>query len=161
MIKYKNTKSVSKDDFKKLKSLAKFVLNKFFSDEKQKEILINVEFYDDLFENKKQWGNCIWEDEHYKPNEFTIWIDPKQKISLLLNTLAHELVHVKQWAKGEFYQLQSDKYVYKFNGKRIDTKQVDYWDTPWEIEAHGRAIGLVVQWAKKNNLADDKLVTEG
>ena len=44
MIKYKNTKSVSKDDFKKLKSLAKFVLNKFFSDEKQKEILDSINY---------------------------------------------------------------------------------------------------------------------
>ena len=105
----------------------------------------------------------IWEreDEHYRPFDFTIQIDPDQKIQLLLNSLAHELVHVKQWAKGEFYQLQRETNVYKFNGQRWDTDKVDYWDTPWEIEAHGRAIGLVVQWARMNKLTHKQLVVEG
>ena len=114
-----------------------------------------------LFEKTNQYANCIWEDEHYRPFDFTIEIDPDQKIQLLLNSLAHELVHVKQWAKGEFYQLQRETNVYKFNGQRWDTDKVDYWDTPWEIEAHGRAIGLVVQWARINNLTHKQLVVEG
>jgi len=65
------------------------------------------------------------------------------------------------WAKGEYYQLQREKHVYKFCGKRFDTNKVDYWDTPWEIEAHGRAIGLVVQWTRANNLSNKDLVVEG
>ena len=161
MIKFENTKHISKESNKMLKSLAEFTLNKFFTKPKQDKLNIVISFKKNLFEKTNQYANCIWEDEPYRPFEFTIQIDPDQKIQLLLNSLAHELVHVKQWARGEFYQLQRERSVYKFNGQRFNTKKVDYWDTPWEIEAHGRAIGLVVQWARKNELTGQKLVVEG
>jgi hypothetical protein len=161
MIEFENTKYVGKKSTKMLKSLAEFTLDKFFTKPKQDKLNILVEFEKDLFKNTNQFANCIWEDEPYRPFDFTIQIDPDQKIQLLLNSLAHELVHVKQWAKGEFYQLQRERSVYKFNGQRFDTEKIDYWDTPWEIEAHGRAIGLVVQWARKNKLTGQNLVVEG
>ena len=161
MIKLYSTKLVGKANSELLMSLAKFILDKFFTKPKQNKLNIVVTFKKGLFESTNQYANCIWEDEHYRPFDFTIEIDPDQKIQLLLNSLAHELVHVKQWAKGEFYQLQRERSVYKFNGQKFDTKKLDYWDTPWEIEAHGRAIGLVVQWAKKNNLTHKQLVVEG
>ena len=161
MIKFYSFKYVSDENYRLLKNLSDFILNKFFTKAKQNKLNIVVTFKKGLFEKTNQYANCIWEDEHYRPFDFTIEIDPDQKIQLLLNSLAHELVHVKQWAKGEFYQLQRETNVYKFNGQRWDIDQVDYWDTPWEIEAHGRAIGLVVQWARKNKLTKHKLVVEG
>jgi hypothetical protein len=161
MIKFDNVHLIGKESTKMMRSLALFTLDKFFTKPKQNKLNILVSFEKDLFEKTNQYGNCIWEDEPYRPFDFTIQIDPNQKIQLLLNSLAHELVHVKQWAKGEFYQLQRERSVYKFNGQRFDTEKVDYWDTPWEIEAHGRAIGLVVQWARKNKLTDQNLVVEG
>ena len=46
-----------------------------------------------------------------------------------LSTLAHEMVHVKQFAKGELdaglTRWKSNKYCDK----------IDYWDQPWEKEA--------------------------
>jgi hypothetical protein len=65
---------------------------------------------------------------------------------MVLNTIAHELTHVKQWAKGEMFEMQRQRKVYKFNKATVDTNNMDYWDLPWEIEAHGRSIGLIVQW---------------
>jgi hypothetical protein len=161
MIKFYSIKNIKEENYWRLKSLAEFVLNKFFTKAKQEKLNIEVIFKKGLFKRTNQYANCIWEDEPYRPFDFTIQIDPDQKIQLLLNSLAHELVHVKQWTRGEFYQLQRERSVYKFNGQRFDTKKMDYWDTPWEIEAHGRAIGLVVQWARKNNLTAQKLVVEG
>ena len=161
MIKFYNKKHVSSENLNLLTSLSKYILDKFFTAKKQEKLNIIVKFNKGMFEKTDQYANCIWEDQYHRPNEFTIEIDPDQKIQLLLNSLAHELVHVKQWAKGEYYELQSEPKVYKFNGKRVDTRKVDYWDTPWEIEAHGRAIGLVVLWARKNKLTENKLVVEG
>ena len=161
MIKFYNAKHIDYTNINILKSLSEFILNKFFTKAKQQKLNIVVTFKKNLFDKTNQYANCIWEDEHYRPFDFTIQIDPDQKIQLLLNSLAHELVHVKQWAKGEFYQLQRETNVYKFNGQRWDTDKVDYWDTPWEIEAHGRAIGLVVQWARMNKLTHKQLVVEG
>jgi hypothetical protein len=161
MIKFYSTKHISEEKLEMVNSLSNFILNKFFTKAKQEKLNIVVTFKKGLYNKTDQYANCIWEDEHYRPLDFTIQIDPDQKIQLLLNSLAHELVHVKQWAKGEFYQLQRERNVYKFNGQRWDTDKVDYWDTPWEIEAHGRAIGLVVLWARENKLTHKKLVVEG
>lgn len=61
----------------------------------------------------------------------------------MMMTLAHEMVHVKQFAMGE---LEENMNVWK--GKRFSGK-TDYWDTPWEIEAHGREYGLWSRFAEK------------
>tara|TARA_B110000503_G_scaffold85316_1_gene129716 strand:+ start:805 stop:993 length:189 start_codon:yes stop_codon:yes gene_type:complete len=45
-----------------------------------------------------------------------------------MSTLAHELVHVKQFARGEL----SDNLQY-WKGK--DCSDTDYWKQPWEKEA--------------------------
>lgn len=49
-------------------------------------------------------------------------------------TLAHEMVHVKQFAKG---QLRCDGGKNYWKGKRV-TKRVKYLDQPWEQEAFAR-----------------------
>ena len=158
MVNFKNSKLISNSDYKKLKSLSTFVLKKFFTENMRNKLKIDVVFKKNLFKDCNSYGNCVWEDTHRNPREFTIQLEPNQKISLLLNSLAHELVHVKQWAKGEYYELYSKPKVYKFNGKLVDTAKVDYWDTPWEIEAHGRAIGLVVQWVRQEKLTGQNLI---
>ena len=48
----------------------------------------------------------------------------------MINTLAHEMVHVKQYITGE---LSEDLDVWK--GKKINSDDIDYDDQPWEIEA--------------------------
>jgi hypothetical protein len=68
----------------------------------------------------------------------------------LLETVAHEMVHVKQYARGELYQ-GSRIAKHRWQGKWI-SNNVDYWDHPWEIEAHGREAGLFIRWAEENNL---------
>ncbi|CAB5220716.1 hypothetical protein UFOVP247_27 [uncultured Caudovirales phage] len=159
MIRFYNKKHVSGETLEKCKSLGEFILDKFFTNPKKNRLDIKIRFIKGLLEKTDQFANCIWEDQHFRGEEFIIEIDPDLKINTLLNSLAHEFVHVKQWAKGEYYELQSEPKVYKFNGKRVDTRKIDYWDTPWEIEAHGRAIGLIVQWVRKNNLPYEDLTT--
>lgn len=161
MIKFVNPRHVSNETLERMESLAYFVFDKFISKRRQPRIYIEVVFKKGLFKKTGQFANCIWEDTHYRPNEFEIQIDPDQKLNLLLNSIAHEMVHVKQWALGEFYQMLKLRNVYKFNGQHVDVQKIDYWDQPWEIEAHGRAIGLVVQWVKYYNLDPDNLVLEG
>lgn len=46
-----------------------------------------------------------------------------------LATLAHEMVHVKQFARGE---LSLDMKTWK---NRKDCDKIDYWEQPWEKEA--------------------------
>lgn len=46
-------------------------------------------------------------------------------------TLAHEMVHVKQMAKGQLKSKGKSNY---WNSKRF-TKKTKYLDSPWEVEA--------------------------
>jgi len=41
---------------------------------------------------------------------------------------------------------------HRWQGEWLD-EDPDYWDRPWEIEAHGREVGLFVRWAEKEDLA--------
>jgi hypothetical protein len=49
-------------------------------------------------------------------------------------TLAHEMVHVKQMAKGT---LKTVKGINYWNGRRY-SKRTKYLDQPWEIEAFSK-----------------------
>ena len=68
----------------------------------------------------------------------------------LITALFHEMVHVKQYAQGELYEsVKQGKH--RWQGKWLP-KDPEYWDRPWEIEAHGREVGLFVRWAEQNQL---------
>lgn len=94
-------------------------------------------------------GDCIWEDNTHLPREFTIRIDSTQKLKEMLESIAHEMVHVKQYAKGELKDFSYDTSGCKWLGKYIKFDKVNYYDHPWEIEAYGRERGLIVRWAYK------------
>ena len=65
------------------------------------------------------------------PRMFTIEIDGKQDNEEKLRTLAHEMVHVKQYCKKELNEEMS-----KWKGHNVNSDNIDYDDQPWEIEAH-------------------------
>jgi len=84
-------------------------------------------------------GLCLSVDDR----EFELDINKNIKLRPLLETVAHEMVHVKQYVRHEL----KEPTVWK--GTNINTDKVEYWDLPWEIEAHGREVGLFVRWAQK------------
>lgn len=92
------------------------------------------------------YGYCLSETTR----EFEIEIHNKLPLRKLLTTVAHEMVHVKQYARKE---LKND---YDWQGRTYSPKKCNYWDQPWEIEAHGRECGLFVRWAEENKLAHKK-----
>lgn len=89
-----------------------------------------------------------------RPREFELEIHKKLPMRKLLQTVAHEMVHVKQYARGELYE-GSRIAKHRWQGKWV-SNNIEYWDTPWEIEAHGREHGLFIQWAEKERLGHQK-----
>ena len=135
----------------------------------KKEIICAANFYASLLMSKRLLKNITvfikngntgsfhgfieFLDDNNRPKEFLISIKkdlPKRK---LLITLAHEMVHVKQYARGEL------KYLFKgghdkWQGKII-ARKTHYFDKPWEIEAFGRELGLYeryIEYKKKNKI---------
>ena len=95
-------------------------------------------------------GFCMEQDK----NQFEIELDKKLSIKDMVTALCHEMVHVKQYAKDELHEYTMKK-GHRYKGKFFSDK-LDYWDEPWEIEAHGRETGLFVRWAEKNKLGKRK-----
>ena len=82
-----------------------------------------------------------------KPRDFEIEINPLAGSHDILETLAHEMVHVKQYAYGE-----TNEYGTRWRGQRINTENLSYYDEPWEIEAYGLSTGLFSKFVIKEKL---------
>ena len=93
-------------------------------------------------------GYCLEGDDN---RTFELEIDKTQSLRALLETVAHEMVHVKQYARRE---LSPVKEIWM--GKTYNPEKVSYWDLPWEIEAHGREIGLFIRYCEEHKLSKYK-----
>jgi hypothetical protein len=71
--------------------------------------------------------------------QFVINLEWNKLGKRVLQSLAHEMVHVKQYAKGEL------KFHERGNMVTFQREQYhgdEYWESLWEIEAYGREVGL-------------------
>jgi len=82
------------------------------------------------------------ENNSGKFRDFDIYIRNSMSRKNQLCTLAHELVHVKQYATGELNPYIKNKKYLQWKKSVVDLDTVNYWDLPWEIEAHGKEPGL-------------------
>ena len=101
---------------------------------------IKIRFDDKI----KDYGSCFVEDYNTRkqPREFTIEVHPGIGAFHIMETLAHEMVHVKQYIYNE---TNDDLSVW--HGKKYNSDKMDYWSHPWEIDAHGRETGLLTKFA--------------
>ena len=111
-------------------SMAAFVCKKF-------DIYPNIEISFKRMSNDSNYGYVCYLDG----NDYEIEIKRTLRMRDMLTTLAHELVHVKQYINGEMPET-------------ID--EGDYWDRPYEIEAHGRETGLFIRWCEQEGLGHMK-----
>lgn len=75
------------------------------------------------------YGYC-WEGD--EPREYEIELDKNMRLFDMVGTLCHELVHLKQYVKGEMKQIDGHRTRWK---KKIVPAKTDYVDQPWEKEA--------------------------
>jgi hypothetical protein len=117
-------------------SMAEFVCDKF-------NINPDIEISFRRLTKCNSLGGCV----ELEDNEYEIDVKRSLRMREMLTTLAHELVHVKQYELGQLTQDNETEY--------------DYWDKPSEIEAHGRETGLFITWAEQNNLGHKKWTQVG
>ena len=68
----------------------------------------------------------------YAHGLITMELDSRLGMDKLIHTIAHEMVHVKQIAKGQL-TYKGKKIFWK--GKQYYPKRMSYYDHPWEIDA--------------------------
>jgi hypothetical protein len=77
------------------------------------------------------------------PREYQIYIRASRARDMQLRSLAHEMVHMKQFALGEL-KFDQESGLAIWQGQFHE--EVEYWDSPWEIEAEGRVPGLMYRY---------------
>lgn len=142
-----------------VRSIATFCVQKLMPRMHDMEIDIKLRKF---AKNENAYGYCMPTDDYEvydRPRHFELEINSGVRLRRMLETVAHELVHAKQYARGELYQgIRVNKY--RWQGEWLEDN-VDYWDLPWEIEAHGREVGLFVRWAEASGLAHKSWTQDG
>ena len=113
-------------------------------------LYIDIKLVRNLTDKEGMEGSCIWDEWEAKstPRSYTIELDSSVSLRNILINLAHEMVHVKQWAKDEMYEYTNTMGLVRFKGEKIHLEETDYWDYPWEIEAYGKQLGLFVRFCE-------------
>lgn len=126
-------------DASDLRSAVIFYMEQLISPKLREKLTVHVKaryVEDDITINQ---GTCEPLDDVNRPKEFVIKLNASCKEEALL-FLAHEMVHVKQYAKGELrdYIYHDDKIGWKGVKYPAYTSGPEYIDLPWEVEAFGR-----------------------
>src|SRR5210317_106373 len=119
---------------KYVESIAYYCIQKLMPRMGSLDIVIKIKSVNDAY------GYCL----SVTDREFEIEVQRDLPLRKLLTTVAHEMVHVKQYARKELI----DDTIWQ--GKTVNPKRTDYWELPWEIESHGRETGLFIRWAEQN-----------
>lgn len=128
-----------------VKRAAIFYAEKLMTPKMLDNIFVRIKFDSKL--DALGYAGVIDYNESNKPREFEIEINPLIGSHDILETLAHEMVHIKQYVYGE-----TNEYGTRWRGQRINTENMDYYDEPWEIEAYGLSTGLFTKFAIKEKL---------
>lgn len=112
----------------------RFYSERLMSKRLSSNILIRLFYKKGLLKDHLLEASCVWDDDHVAPREFTLSVDADLSKRKLLMSLAHEMVHVKQYATGQLkYYVRGPKC--RWLGKPIDDECIPYPDLPWEKEA--------------------------
>lgn len=123
--------------------------NQLLSTKMNNSIKLNIIFVPDLLKKTKCLANCTWLESNHRPREFEIEIDSNLPKKALLRALAHEMVHVKQYATGQLKDyMNNNNTCWEGTTFKGDREGDEYWVSPWEIEAYGREVGLYVLFKK-------------
>jgi len=96
-------------------------------------IEIRIKLVKDMLAKEDTYGECYDLDASPDNKYYTIRLDYADA-DTVIRTLAHEMVHIKQFARGELRMLYTG-YCAKWKGEKY-TNDILYETRPWEIEAN-------------------------
>ena len=132
-----------------VKKYVKDILHHFFGNRVKRSIPIKIKLFDYLDGNQ---GLCMG-SRNYVDIELAKKIQGKNNrkrkptLDQLLETLAHELIHAKQFIRGE---INLRNLIWRGARGPYDCKRLSYRRTPWEREAYSQEKDLkITYWDKQ------------
>jgi hypothetical protein len=113
------------------RELVTFVKDKYLSNYTTLDIELTIK--KNLSEETGAEGFCF-AVESARPRTFEIEIDKDLSITKFIKTVIHELVHVRQYAKGELIDYSRGRAKVSWKGK--DYTKTSYSRQPWERQAY-------------------------
>ena len=136
-----------KDLTKLLKCATIFFASKLMSKKLADNLNIKIIILDDP---RFTGGFCLSEDSGIRQRNFLIELFRSRSKLNMICTLAHEMVHVKQFARNELRDKSiKSKTVTTWYGEVYE--DILYWDSPWEHEAYGLERALVAKFLIEQN----------
>src|SRR3990172_1008800 len=86
---------------KEVREIIRWMSHEMGIDRNRNPIWINLHFKKYLKKYYGHKGTAIWEDTNHRPREFTIECDADLSKLMTTRVLLHEVVHVKQYVKGQ------------------------------------------------------------
>lgn len=120
-------------------SLVEFALKELLP--RHKNIYIDICFDEEM----EDCGLCV-ENEH---RDFTLNINPNYSLEEMEKTVFHEMVHVKQYVRGELKEVFAPLHRHYWKGEEVRSSEWNYMDLPWEKEAYDMEEVLWNKWQFK------------
>ena len=111
-------------------------------------IYLDIKLTKGLKKKEKAYGYChIVDDNLSRPREFMVELDASMKYGFdeILTWLAHEMVHLKQFVRGELFDYATGRVQWKTRS----FGRLDHDDQPWEKEAYrleGELYEMFEEW---------------
>lgn len=102
----------------------------FFRNDLKRDVFIDINLKRDL---KNYLGLCDGTRSQVEIDLARSYDGRRESINALALTLAHEIVHAKQFIRGE---INDTNYIYKKGSVTLDCEGVRYSQQPWEVEAY-------------------------
>jgi hypothetical protein len=97
-------------------------------------LLIDVKIVRGLAKKEDILGDATWSDPDSRyPRDFEIRLDSSMSRLDMVETIAHEMTHIKQYAKGELKDYFRCLNRTRWKGKVYES--LKYEERPWELEA--------------------------
>ena len=133
---------------KQIKNAARWMLGHLLGIRQANHITLVIRLTD-AYKNSNYYGSILWEDRNIKPREFDMELCNHLSDRMLYKTLAHESIHIKQYATGELKDLArlADHCKWKDTLIKSEGKgKIPYRSLPWEIEAFENQGKVLREW---------------
>ena len=135
-----------------LENAAEFYAGLMMRKDLVKNIDLDIIIVKRLKKKEKCYGYCYLGDtQNWRPREFKIEMDGSVSLKLMLATLAHEMVHLKQWARRQMQDYEDHRAPRRWKSQSIRVTgkgRLTYRKLPWEKEAYKWEKRLVNEFKK-------------
>lgn len=135
------------------RAAAHYFAKQLFSKKVNKKVQVTIRF-DRLRQKENCWGVAEFIGPSWCPRKFQITIDQNLSYANSLKTLAHELVHVKQWVEGRMFDFSDGRVIFhKKTYSKTWIRTSRYFDMPWEVEAMSNENDLLQKFRQQKELS--------